>query len=254
MKSAISKSNVRKTVALLKSNMECKVCFNPIIGYVWQCGNGHIVCKDCNRKCHKCPFCKETINSRNLLLEHLFENFTVSCPNTGCKHKSLNVLMKQHMTQCKFTKIKCIFCNDFLEPKSESIIDHMEKKHNAKSSGSNDFPVDVNFSHDLKNDSVCLSWCPRIFRFHDTTVMLVVKSTYNNYTISIHCIDDFGERNIQSVMVSVSSERYDTKCLIKNIPSIRNWKDDTHFTVNKNNTIVKNEKRTFCISLCRNTT
>ena len=29
----------------------------------------------------------------------------------------------------------------------------MEKKHNAKISGSNDFPVDVTFSHDLKNDS-----------------------------------------------------------------------------------------------------
>lgn len=254
MKSAISKSNVRKTVALLKSNMECKVCFNPIIGYVWQCVNGHIVCKDCNKKCHKCPFCNDRINSRNLLLEHLFENFTVSCPNNGCKHKSLNALMRKHMTECKFTKVKCVFCDDVLEPKSQCIIDHMINKHNAKCTAIKDFPANATFSHDFKNDEICLAWCPQIFKLHDTNVMLVVKSTYNNYTTSVFCINDFGDCNIQSIVISVSSERYDTRCIIKTIPGIRNWNNDIHFTVNKNNAAVKNEKRILCISLFRNTT
>ena len=49
----------------LKDILECPVCWTiPFEGPIYQCENGHIVCKDCHPKLKDCPQCR----SRNICL------------------------------------------------------------------------------------------------------------------------------------------------------------------------------------------
>ena len=59
----------------LKTLLECPVCLQTIESLpIFQCCNGHIVCKDCLQRLDNCPVCRnEPICIRNLQLEQLIE-------------------------------------------------------------------------------------------------------------------------------------------------------------------------------------
>ena len=59
----------------LKTLLECPVCLQTIESVpIFQCCNGHIVCKDCLQRLDNCPVCRnEPICVRNLQLEQLIE-------------------------------------------------------------------------------------------------------------------------------------------------------------------------------------
>jgi hypothetical protein len=59
----------------LKTLLECPVCLQTIECLpIFQCCNGHIVCKDCLQRLDNCPVCRnEPICIRNLQLEQLIE-------------------------------------------------------------------------------------------------------------------------------------------------------------------------------------
>ena len=59
----------------LRDILECPICFNiPREGPIYQCENGHIVCKSCFPKCEKCPQCNMKMTKcRNLHLEKLID-------------------------------------------------------------------------------------------------------------------------------------------------------------------------------------
>ena len=64
--------------AILK--LDCPVCLEKIESkHIFQCNNGHLICKNCIPKLERCPICRNKSQpSRNLKLEEVissFENF-----------------------------------------------------------------------------------------------------------------------------------------------------------------------------------
>ena len=57
----------------LNTNLECPVCLDlPQSGPIYQCRNGHLMCKDCHPKMKRCPICVVPLEKlRNLLSEKL---------------------------------------------------------------------------------------------------------------------------------------------------------------------------------------
>lgn len=58
----------------LKAHLECPVCLIvPKMGPIYQCRNGHLLCRDCHPKMKRCPLCQIGLekNLRNLLSEQL---------------------------------------------------------------------------------------------------------------------------------------------------------------------------------------
>ena len=57
----------------LNANLECPVCLDlPQSGPIYQCRNGHLMCKDCHPKMKRCPICVVPLEKlRNLLSEKL---------------------------------------------------------------------------------------------------------------------------------------------------------------------------------------
>ena len=57
----------------LNANLECPVCLDlPQSGPIYQCRNGHLMCKDCHSKMKRCPICVVPLeNLRNLFSEKL---------------------------------------------------------------------------------------------------------------------------------------------------------------------------------------
>ena len=64
-----------------KELLECPVCFETIDSVpIYQCRNGHVVCKDCHPKLETCPICRELSDGpiRSLKLEDMGETFQLS--------------------------------------------------------------------------------------------------------------------------------------------------------------------------------
>ena len=64
-----------------KDLLECPVCFETIDSIpIYQCGNGHVVCKNCHPKLETCPICRQLHDRpiRNLKLEEMVERLQLS--------------------------------------------------------------------------------------------------------------------------------------------------------------------------------
>ena len=68
-----------------KDLLECPVCFHTIDSVpIYQCVNGHVLCKDCHPKLENCPICRDDqlydgpISLRNLKLEEIVKSLQVS--------------------------------------------------------------------------------------------------------------------------------------------------------------------------------
>ena len=73
---------VRSYFHLKKDLLECPVCFNTIDSVpIYQCSNGHVVCKHCHPKMKTCPICRDDelydgpISLRNLKLEEIVKRY-----------------------------------------------------------------------------------------------------------------------------------------------------------------------------------
>ena len=65
--------------------LKCPVCIKTISSTpIFQCHNGHIVCKDCHPKLKTCPICRDAnlydtpMAIRNLKLEEIVKRFQLS--------------------------------------------------------------------------------------------------------------------------------------------------------------------------------
>ena len=64
--------------------IECPVCFETIFSApIFQCHNGHIVCKDCRPKLETCPICRDAKAIRNLKMEEIVKRFQLSNSETA---------------------------------------------------------------------------------------------------------------------------------------------------------------------------
>ena len=49
----------------------CGICYSEMSSQIFNCTEGHIICKDCHNKVNKCPYCKNNNIVRNRILEQL---------------------------------------------------------------------------------------------------------------------------------------------------------------------------------------
>ena len=72
---ATSNTNQNSTDVFLRDLLECPVCMETIKSVpVYQCNNGHVICKDCIKKLNNCPICRnDSAPARSLQLEKIVE-------------------------------------------------------------------------------------------------------------------------------------------------------------------------------------
>jgi len=80
---------------LVLSELECPVCLLvPRCSPIYQCGNGHLVCKECRPRLVKCPTCQieYTQATRSIFAEKILETVEKRCRYEldGCDFKSRN--------------------------------------------------------------------------------------------------------------------------------------------------------------------
>jgi E3 ubiquitin-protein ligase SIAH1 len=65
----------------IKEMVECSVCFHvPESPPIYQCDNGHILCKACKAQLAECTTCRQRLgNLRSLVAEKLIEKIPVRC-------------------------------------------------------------------------------------------------------------------------------------------------------------------------------
>ncbi|KAG5896738.1 hypothetical protein JTB14_031720 [Gonioctena quinquepunctata] len=72
---------------LLRSQLECPVCTEYLVGPIFACRKGHGLCRKCKLRIQQCPSCEtEFEGSRCYQLENLAENIQIVCSNnnSGC--------------------------------------------------------------------------------------------------------------------------------------------------------------------------
>jgi len=116
--------------------LECPVCLELPIKPIYQCKNGHLICKSCHSRVKICPVCRAQLSDaaplRNLTAEHMIDNLnnneaksqhteavrpkyskaTLMCRNkeNGCDLKcKTNGELIQHQKDCKY---RFVFCPD----------------------------------------------------------------------------------------------------------------------------------------------
>ena len=72
---ATAKTNQNSTNLFLRDLLECPVCMETIKSVpVYQCTNGHVICKDCIKELDNCPICRnDSAPARNLQLEKIVQ-------------------------------------------------------------------------------------------------------------------------------------------------------------------------------------
>ena len=78
----------------LRDLLECPVCLETIKSVpVYQCTNGHVICKDCIRKLNDCPICRnDSAPARNLQLEKIVQRLEgIQCEKKGPTSTATNL-------------------------------------------------------------------------------------------------------------------------------------------------------------------
>ena len=72
---ATSNTNQNSTDEFLRDLLECPVCMETIKSVpVYQCTNGHVMCKECIEKLNNCPLCRnDSVLVRSLKLENIVQ-------------------------------------------------------------------------------------------------------------------------------------------------------------------------------------
>ena len=102
----------------LELALECPVCRSvPQSVPIYQCENGHILCKMCRNKLTTCPSCRHPLGkARNLFAESMLERVTCPCQHAdrGCKVRLPRDGLPGHYAECKFIEIICpdVACTD----------------------------------------------------------------------------------------------------------------------------------------------
>ena len=84
-------ANDSVSVSVVTECLECQVCWEVPSGPpIYQCENGHILCKSCYPKLGTCPSCNIGLRSmRCLVAEKILEKVAVPCKfaKNGCSER-----------------------------------------------------------------------------------------------------------------------------------------------------------------------
>ncbi|KAF8820666.1 putative E3 ubiquitin-protein ligase SInaT4 [Cardiosporidium cionae] len=113
--------------------LKCIVCCEFMTPPIFQCLEGHVLCKDCQKNVQSCPFCRcDTCNIRCRALEQLTETLTeLPCTfaNYGCL-KTLHYNTKlQHEKNCPFHPLKCLRFECDFSALPDALVEHLIHQH-----------------------------------------------------------------------------------------------------------------------------
>ena len=124
----------------IQDALECVICLDvPKHNPIYQCDNGHIVCKLCHTNAIHCPLCKVKLgNLRNLAVEKVLEKCPRPCEFDyfGCSIKLTKDALKFHEKICKYKPVQCLSSECKQLVPLIRITKHMEEMHHVyKASG-----------------------------------------------------------------------------------------------------------------------
>lgn len=238
MKCTITKGDRNKILRLVRENNECKICCHSIIGKVFQCQNGHLICFECKEKVTCCPFCKDVRYSRNLALEDIFSNLIVKCKHVGCGFKGKSECMVPHLQTCKFSPFKCHLCQSTIARTHESITNHFKENHNSFIFHvSQDCNHKFSYLYNARDDDRLVNWSPALIHVRTMEsptiiVMMLVSKPSRHVTISLYAIEipfNSGMDHVRSdrklgVRFTVKNPNQETSITIKSLPDIKQLK------------------------------
>ena len=95
----------------LEESLECPICFIiPQSAPIYQCENGHMICKACHNRLTICPSCRKPLGKiRCMYAERMLEKVSAPCPfaHHGCKVRAVLSAKDQHAANCKFRVVQC---------------------------------------------------------------------------------------------------------------------------------------------------
>lgn len=105
---------------------DCSICFQDLDGHIYQCSNGHLLCKTCCQKLKPtCPTCKTATldrEFRNLALEKILAARTdLSCKYAkhGCQQLLTGAEKQKHELNCDKRPFVCAHCQVACETQAE---------------------------------------------------------------------------------------------------------------------------------------
>lgn len=122
-----------KALLEVREVVECPVCYSvPKFAPIYRCSNGHVLCRDCNRKISKCPSCKVDLhNERCLISEKLIATLLFSCKyiDYGCMAEKKANELEVHEISCVYRKVKCpqlgiVNCKEYVHV--SNLVDHLK--------------------------------------------------------------------------------------------------------------------------------
>ena len=140
MAASSSKEDILENLLSLKETLECPVCLMlPKQTPIYQCDNGHIVCKTCHARLDTCPQCRKALGkNRNLFAENFLVSFMKPClfELHGCPVKLLPDHGADHLVGCVYREISCFFpnCQELVSVKQ--IETHLDVAHRQKANHS----------------------------------------------------------------------------------------------------------------------
>lgn len=237
----ISKSDSYKVLREVHSFIECKICCTPMVGHVWQCSNGHIVCTTCKSKCQECPYCKDRIDVRNLALERLFANYWIPCPHSGCKHRCKHGIMPRHMEHCMHKPQKCLYCAKLVSKdalQEHFITEHQGVLHHLPDSNT----LNMTYSYAATDDDKQFRWNPNLFEFKENMFLITARTTPECVTFSVFA---FADNNAQ-VSLTIHADHIQFKTEWLRIPRM-DRSAAAHMVVNKAHTRLVNGRKTLVV-------
>jgi hypothetical protein len=130
--------------------LECPICFNvPQSTPIYQCGNGHIICKNCHEKLTNCPSCRQKLEKiRCIFAERMLQKVAVLCQFAvhGCKTRYKIGNLNDHATECLFREIQCT------KEDCKARIPISRLKSHLSSSHFENFDDEEDFSNEYESD------------------------------------------------------------------------------------------------------
>ena len=137
----------------IQDELECVVCLDtPGLDPIYQCEQGHLLCKSCHGKLTDCPICKAKLgNTRCLAAEKILAKYPRRCEFQahGCSIKLPKTAIEDHQMVCIYKPLRCpsLNCEERL-PIIETL-NHMDDKHGIRKEIEN-FPLSASFPNILE--------------------------------------------------------------------------------------------------------
>jgi len=91
----------------MEDQLKCPICFEIPPNEIYQCTNGHTICRVCRAELIWCPQCRDPFGVkkiRTLALEQILDDYKFNCSykEKGCSEKLKRQDLPNHAKICSF--------------------------------------------------------------------------------------------------------------------------------------------------------